>query len=446
MKNLLIGGVLGLVCATAAAQDAATVPVPQPAPAPLATDSVATQLDEVQVTAQRKVSTVQETPISIEAFNAEKLSLRGISGLDGLATQVPSLTIEPFPTHNATLRIAIRGIVNNDAQVTQDPAVGVYLDGVYIARAVGLAIDTADLERIEVLRGPQGTLYGRNTTGGAVNLVTRRPQPGLFSLQQSLTLADRHQALARTMLNLPLGDSFALKLAAIGNQRDGWVQNSGPGGDFGDRHERALRADARWLAADWLTADYSYDRTDTQYFNYMFQAVLLPQTNHGQAELFKPFAVQNTVYSSQRLDTLATAMPLDPSGSHIQGHALVLTAPLGAAELKYIGAYRRLTDDEYTDLSGGNGSPDFRVDTEAYDGPSATLANGGPVGAMTPQVFQRQWSHELQLSGKFDDGAVEFIAGAFHFLEKGGENGRPLHHILNTELDPQQAQPYFSLV
>ena len=124
-----------------------------------------------------------------------------------LGSQVPGLTLEPFPTHNATLRLFIRGVGINDAQLTQDPAVGVYVDGVYVARSVGLALDVADLERIEVLRGPQGTLYGRNTTGGAVNLITRKPHFDGFAMSHALTGGDRNRLSARSSFNLPAGDT-----------------------------------------------------------------------------------------------------------------------------------------------------------------------------------------------------------------------------------------------
>ena len=124
------------------------------------------QLEEILVTAQRMTSTLQDTPISIEAFNAEKMELRGIGGIEDLRANVPSMVVEPFPLSATTLRIAIRGVGVNESQMTQDPAVGIYIDGIYLARNVGLALDLADIERMEVLRGPQGVLYGRNSTGG----------------------------------------------------------------------------------------------------------------------------------------------------------------------------------------------------------------------------------------------------------------------------------------
>ncbi|HVT36583.1 MAG TPA: TonB-dependent receptor, partial [Nevskiaceae bacterium] len=365
--------------------------------------------------------------------------------LAGLAANVPSMTVEPFPTHNATLRMFIRGVGTADAQVTQDPAVGVYVDGVYIARSVGLAVDLADLERIEVLRGPQGTLYGRNTTGGAINLITKRPTPGPFSMAQQLTYGGRTLWLSKSSCNIPLGDSAAAKLAVLGNVQDGYVDNTGPGGDFGDRRQWAVRFDARWLGPDGLTADYSYDQSDMRYVNGQFQAMLPPNTNKGLAEFFKPYAAEQSVFSSTRLASLATGAPDQDARSRVHGHSLTLQQPFDdGALLKYIGAWRSLTDDEYIDLGGGGGSLGYRLDTGAYDGPSTTLVYGRPTPLVSPQVYQSQWSHELQYSGKLFDDTLEIIAGAFYFEERGGEHGGPTHHILNARIDPQQAQPLFA--
>lgn len=423
LAGALAGGI-------AQAQEAAS------AAAPVADEAVA--LEEIVVTAQKRSESLQETPISIEAFNADKLEQRGVQGVADLALQVPGMTVEPFPTHNATLRIFIRGVGINDAQLTQDPPVGVYVDGVYIARSVGLALDLADLERIEVLRGPQGTLYGRNTTGGTLNLITRRPDPSAFTMTHALTLGDRSIVTGKSSFNVPVTETLAFKLALLGSSRDGHVENTGPGADFGDRKEQALRFDARWFTPFGITADYAFDWTDMRYANYMFQALLEPATNKGQAELFKPFAVANSVYAPHKLDALASGPPMEESGTRILGHALTLTAPLGEQELKYILGYRDLRDEEYADLGGGKGSLDYRLDSHAYDGPAAQMANGGPTPLVIPTVTQSQSSHELQLSGRLFNDSVDYIVGAFHFRETATEDRNRLNHQFSTALEPQQ--------
>ena len=158
------------------------ITLPEDKTPPVAALENPAQLEEIVVTAQRRASSLQDTPISIEAFGAEKLEMRGIGGLEDLGANVPSMVVEPHPLSNTTLRITIRGVGITDSQVTQDPAVGIYIDGVYLARSVGLALDLADIERMEVLRGPQGVLYGRNSTGGAVNIITRRPSTEGFDM------------------------------------------------------------------------------------------------------------------------------------------------------------------------------------------------------------------------------------------------------------------------
>jgi iron complex outermembrane receptor protein len=435
-----------------AAESATLEPIPvNPEPAsgaPLPADSgTMTTLEEVVVTAQRRAASVQETPISMEAFSSDKLEQRGISGVEDLAANVPSMVIEPHPLSNTTLRITIRGVGVTDAQVTQDPAVGIYLDGVYIARSAGLALELADLERIEVLRGPQGTLYGRNTTGGAVSLVTRRPSMDGFSMSHQLSIGSRDLLSAKTSINVPLSDSLAFKLAVLGSQQSGFVENTGAGGDFGDRDQRAYRFDLRWNASDWLTVDYAYDRTDLEYYNSMFQSIIPSYTSHGMADTFKPYAQSQSVYSEHRLSSLASGAPFEQSASEVQGHTLILSAPFIAdSEIKYIGAYRKLIDDQYADLGGGAGSTGYRVDTHSYDGPAGIMAGGGePTPLVIPRVFQHQWSHELQWSGKMLE-RVDYIVGAYYFEEKGGEHGGPTHHIFNTKLDPSQLDDLFELV
>lgn len=449
--TIAIGTVLaccaGLHAAPAyAAESDADTPLPTiavsvdaPPAEALPRDDEAYQLEEIIVTAQRRAASVQQTPISMEAFSSDKLQQRGIDSVDDLAGNVPSMVIEPHPLSSTTLRITIRGVGVTDAQVTQDPAVGIYLDGVYLARSAGLALDLADLERVEVLRGPQGALYGRNTTGGAVNMITRRPSVDGFALSQALTVGSRNQLSSKTSINVPLGDTFAAKLAVLGARRDGFVENTGPGGDFGDRREQAYRLDTRWLATDALNVDYSYDFSDLRYYNAFFQAISPSDAPHGMADLFKPYAQSESVFSTRRLSSLATGAPYAESSARIQGHTLVLTQTLGEQlSAKYIGSYRRLNDRQYADLGGGGGSTGYRVDTQAYDGP-AGIAAGGADGTplVIPEVYQRQWSHELQLSGTVFE-RVEFIVGAYTFSEKGGERGGPTHHIFNTKLDPSQ--------
>lgn len=415
------------------------ITLPEDKTPPVAALENPAQLEEIVVTAQRRASSLQDTPISIEAFGAEKLEMRGIGGLEDLGANVPSMVVEPHPLSNTTLRITIRGVGITDSQVTQDPAVGIYIDGVYLARSVGLALDLADIERMEVLRGPQGVLYGRNSTGGAVNIITRRPSTEGFDMSHKLTLGERNMLVGKSSFNLPVTDDLAVKLALLGRQSDGFVENTGEGEDFGDRKALGLRFDTRWMPADGWTIDYGYDFSDLEYVNYMFQGVLLPESNQGLAEFFKPYAVENSVYSDRRLHALASGAPMEASSAKVSGHTLTVSKLFDQFELKYIGAYRDLEDSQYPDLSGGGGDTGYRVDLNVYDSAAARMVNGGePTPLVIPKTFQNQWSHELQILGDAWDKGLSYIAGLYYFTEEGGEDGGPVHHIQSATIDPQQ--------
>jgi iron complex outermembrane receptor protein len=171
----------------------------------------------------------------------------------------------------------------------------------------------------------------------------------------------------------------------------------------------------------------------------MYQSVLTPETDKGIAELFKRYGQSQARYSNTRLDALASSAPFELSGTIISGHALTLAVPLGAYELKYIGARRELRDAEYADLGGGAGSTTYRLDSNYYDGPAADLANGGPTPLVIPTVTQEQVSHELQVVGTLGE-SLSFVAGVFHFSEQAVEDRHRLNHQLSTGLEPSQAE------
>ncbi len=407
-------------------------------------------LEEVIVTAQKKAESLQDTPISLTAFGSERLEIEGISNLGDIGSKVPSLTIEPFPINNATLRIFIRGIGISDAQITQDPPVGIYVDGVYIARSTGTALDVADLERIEILRGPQGTLYGRNTTGGAINLITKKPTTDTFEFKQKLTLGNRDLFTSKTMVNLPLSDTLAVKIAALQTMQDGHVENDGPGGDFGDRDVSGFRFDLRWDISDTLALDYAYDKSDFDYYNTQYQHVRERTPIAGsQADLVD--GSNYTSYSSTRQKSVSTIANFEQSSTDIEGHAFTLTKEFDNFQLKYIGAFRELYDQSYADLGGGGGlepgqdphgiSGDskkvFRLDSNEYCGQAAefVLGAGQCTPLVYPKVSQEQFSHELQLSGDAFDGSVNYIFGAYYFEETAQEDNTPLHHQLSGPIN-----------
>ncbi len=384
-------------------------------------------LEEVVVVAQRIEQSAQQTPISLAAFQADELETLGIANVGEIRAQVPNFVIDQFPSSNQTLRLFIRGIGITDVQITQDPAVGVYLDGVYLARSTGLASDVADLERIEVLRGPQGTLYGINTTGGSLNLVTERPNPEELMFTQVVGVGNRGRLLSRTSLNLPLGDRQAVKIAALGKREDGFVSNDGPGGDYGDIKSEGYRIDWRWLATEAFTLDYSWDKSRIESHNYTPQAVNPGVPTGTPADAAVISSQRFVPYGDDLFERLATSVPLLPTDTVIEGHALTLTWTSESWALKSISAYREMEDLSYIDFSSG-ASAEYRVDFS-----SISLGSDGDspqnYDTVRTRIDQDQFSQELQLVADWAN--FNLVAGLYYFNEEARENWFPMHHIFS---------------
>ncbi len=281
-------------------------------------------LEEVRVTARHRTESAQQVPQSLFSLGQEPLTNLGISSLGDLQAQVPNLNLDRFPANNQTLRVFIRGVGLTDVQLTQDPAVGVYLDGVYVARSSGLALDIAELERIEVLRGPQGTLYGRNTTGGAINLVTVKPSTNgpVFSLEGGV--GNLGQTRLRAMANLPLGEHVAVRVAVLDRIEDGFVNNNGPGGDFGDRSSSGAQLQLYGELTQHLTMDYAWDKSRIEYYNYTPQAHYPAPLRGSFIDVVGLSARRFVPYAREPLAALSTSVPLLPTDLTISGHTLNL--------------------------------------------------------------------------------------------------------------------------
>lgn len=183
---------------------------------PTNSEEGATALDEVVVTAQRRSTDLQNTPIAISVFGARDLERRHVETLVDLVDgAIPSLRVTPFFSRTSSLMIGIRGVGSGgDAQAARDMAVGVYLDGVYLGRTQGLGAAFYDVEQIEVLRGPQGTLFGRNTQAGAISMVTRKPT-GKPSLEATGGIGNYNSRKIEVHANLPATLDGSIKIDAL---------------------------------------------------------------------------------------------------------------------------------------------------------------------------------------------------------------------------------------
>lgn len=241
---------MGSVAIAQDAQQAPAQPAPaEPAPAQTAAAEPVFSLEEIVVTARKREEGLQDTPISIAAFSAETLEARGTTRVDEIAAFTPNLQLFNSPGFggtSASSAIYIRGVGQKDFSPFTEPGVGVYIDGVYVARSVGGIFDLVDVERIEVLRGPQGTLFGRNTIGGAVSITSKKPDFDAVSAKASGTVGSDDRIDFKGSFNLPLADNAAMKVSLTKTQKDGYVTRD-DGLDLGNEDKFSWRAAVRWL-------------------------------------------------------------------------------------------------------------------------------------------------------------------------------------------------------
>src|SRR5688572_3077923 len=220
----------------------------------------ADDIESLVVTARRRPELLQETPVAATVLGGELLQQRGVDSLEDIGNYVPNLTAFSGVQHQGTYYS--RGVGQRDSFVTLDPGVGIYVDDVYVARGQGALLPTLDLERIEVLRGPQGTLYGKNTIGGAIKLISEKPGPEPY-IAGSLGggFLDPRTAGAvngSATVNAPIVDGLLYsRFAFAGRGDEGYTTNTFNGKHYNDDDLKATRAQLRLLPAEAITLDLS---------------------------------------------------------------------------------------------------------------------------------------------------------------------------------------------
>ena len=220
-------------------------------------------LEEIVVTARKREESLQDTPVAISAFTAQELEYRQISSTDQLGDITPNVTFDPAgPSSgsNSAAQIFIRGIGQTDFTPVTDPGVGLYIDGVYMARSVGNVLDFLDVERVEILRGPQGTLFGRNTIGGAIVIHSKRPDNEFRGNLQG-KFGDDDMIHITAKLNVPFSDNLFGNLAYAYRERDGYVNRLYDDSDTGDDDNQSVRGSLLWEATDDFEAYVTFDYT-----------------------------------------------------------------------------------------------------------------------------------------------------------------------------------------
>ena len=399
-------------------------------------------LEEIVVTARKRSENLQETPVAVSAVTGDTLDERGINDIAGAAKFVPSLVFNtgaPIAGASNSAVVFIRGIGQTDFQLTIDPGVGTYLDGVYISRSVGAVLDTADIERLEVLRGPQGTLFGKNTIGGAISITSKRPGADLEGAIE-LTTGSYDRFDMRGMINIPVAEAVRLRMAGSMQTRDGYVEILTDGSRRGNKNSYSGRLTAEIDLADNFLATIAVDgtRSREQSSPWSLRAVNPDSVfgifhnvflNAPVCGVFGPAGPQSDAlstnpncFSAQWItgnpfvawedsgDTYARwrqpgqtidipARTLNRSATDVWGTSLTLHYDgSDAFGLKSITAYRSLDAAFYHDTDN---TPLAITRTDNFD------------------YSHKQFSQEFQASGALLDSRFKYLIGAFYFKESG---------------------------
>ena len=368
-------------------------------------------LEEVIVTAQKRAQNLQDIPIAVSAFSTADIERRNVSNIAQLADFTPNVifdTTTSISGLSSGAAVFIRGIGQIDFGLTTDPGVGTYVDGVYMSRSVGGVLDTLDIERIEILRGPQGTLFGRNTMGGALNITSQRPGREFGGLAE-LTVGDFDRIDVRAAVDLPLGDTLGLRLAASSKQRDGYVDRLLVGDVLGDENRQSFRAALLWTPGDrfevYATADYAQiDEASagsvlagiTQAPNVIVYNLFDAPGNHV------PGFGDGIPYDGRFITHDPDTTYADgPTGTNLDigGAALTLVWSLESLEIKSITAYRTTSGEFFRDPDN---SPLVITHTS------------------NPDYDHEQLTQEFTFTG--EAGRLEYVAGLFYLTEEGTDN------------------------
>jgi iron complex outermembrane recepter protein len=367
----------------------------QEAPAPAAVVQQSA-LQEVVVTAQKREERLQDVPIAITALNVSDLQNRGITDFTGIAESNTSMNFTPYPSSSNTLILYMRGQgVADPEQITQDGSVGVYEDGFYIARPQTATFDLADVERVEVLRGPQGTLYGRNTTGGAINIISQKPT-GELDFKADATLGTRMNGRALLAINLPKVAGLSAKVTLLATNIDGYVKNPGEGPnyqDFGIQRQVAGKLQLRYDEGGPFTADYFYEHYDLQSTPIYYQNPPLQGLIPGY------------VGSGQPNTTAYTAIPLPLSTSTSNAQGLTLSYNFNdQTTLRSLTGYRSLQSNAFQNYAQSFTNP--------YE-----YAYLGALNFTTQDVINSdEFTQELQLVGNVAK-QLDYVFGLYFYRE-----------------------------
>ena len=411
---------------------------------PASQAAVQGQLADIIVTAQRREESLQKVPVAVTAIGADQLDQLRVTNVRNLAGLAPSLQINTQGLQSNPT-IIIRGVASGTSNNAVDPKVGIYLDGVYIGRTVGSIFDLSDIQRVEVLRGPQGTLFGRNATSGAISLVTAAPT-GEFGVRGTVSYGNYDAFRTKVSVDLPAFGPLSVKLSYLHDEIEGDYRNLLNGRTIdlrqrdpsfgvqriadrlGERNVDGVGVAARLDLGD-LTADYRFDYTDARSTGRAIQSYGVIPDASGQLLApiiaFQPIFGGITNISTDRLTSVANAT--SPEHVVTQGHSLTFTYPVSdEITLKSITAYRKFRQDpNIYDLGATGGLRFTTLQLQALlaqnipavlDPNNAPQPNDSFFSLLTSRsTSQKQFTQEFQVQVTSE--AFDLTAGLFYFHE-----------------------------
>lgn len=376
-------------------------------------------LEEIIVTARKREESLQDTPLAVSAFDAKSLLQRNITSLDELGQYAPNVQFDSSASESGGMgsQIAIRGIGQTDYVVTVEPGVGLYLDGVYIGKSAGSQIDNIGIDRVEILRGPQGTLFGKNTIGGAISVWSKRPGDEVEA-SLDVTAGNYDRLDVKASVSGPLTDNFRLQLTAASQSREGHVTRNASAFGDGQKEGNVEILYGRVVAElditeDFLaTARFDYTRSNEQANGRILfdvnEAALFPSLHNGIefpacAPGVDPARFTNPDCFNSQWETSLDSLQNNGRGpnfsdSDVWGASLTLDWDMGNFNIKSITAFRRVDIALGQDLTP-NGAQYF--DYNFHD------------------LQMENTSQEFQLTSSLFDNRLEYLIGLFYLNEDG---------------------------
>ncbi len=393
-------------------------------------------MEEIVVSARGIEEGLQDAPIAVSAFTGETLDYRGVDSLDQIERFVPSLTLQNNPSFGGasnSAAIYLRGVGQKEFLPTTEPGVGLYVDGVYVARSVGAILDIIDIDRLEVLRGPQGTLFGRNTIGGAISIATRKPQPG-GDFGGSLAAAAGTDSLVhlRGTVHVPVNERVALRASVASMTQDGYVDRA-DGIDLGNDDTIAGRVSLAFQPNDDFAALITVDMTRDRENGPAMELLGIDFTDLSQLQGVvlappPPMAFIHNV-TTAAMGPGQPCAATDPAGNGITSNP----ASPNCYDSRYIGADKSNegTAPAYseTDVFGLSATLDYNLSENlaiksitAYRELDSDFARDGDhsphrIAQFEDTLEQDQFTQELQLLGTYD--RMNWILGLYYFSEDG---------------------------